>query len=94
MNLCNLPLIIPLTSWMRWKEFSYYVYLQIQRFILPSYRYDIATDKKKGSKNSFYKFHKYLNSSTCPYTLHLTTFDGRCIKCFKFIKSIVLKAEY
>jgi hypothetical protein len=33
MKLVNIPLIMNLPAWMRWKEFFYYVFLQIHKFI-------------------------------------------------------------
>lgn len=34
-----MPLVLVLTSWMRWKEFKYLVYLQIKRFISQQYSF-------------------------------------------------------
>lgn len=33
MEICNVPLVVVLTNWMRWKEFYYMIYLQMKKFI-------------------------------------------------------------
>ena len=33
MQLCNNPMVVVLTNWMRWKEFYYLIYLQMKRYI-------------------------------------------------------------
>jgi hypothetical protein len=35
-----MPLVIVLTSWMRWKEFVYLIYLQLKRFIVSTHEFD------------------------------------------------------
>lgn len=33
MEICNIPLVVVLTNWMRWREFYYLIYLQVKKFI-------------------------------------------------------------
>ena len=33
MQLCNMPLVCVLTSWMRWREFFFLIYQQVKKFI-------------------------------------------------------------
>lgn len=40
MQLVNVPLVVALPSWIRWKEFSFYVYLQVRRFIAEEYSFN------------------------------------------------------
>lgn len=62
MKLINIPLVIVLPSWMRWKEFFYLVYLQVKAFIadeyvMPETKMDLSKNnlKKKDIKFDPYK---------------------------------------
>lgn len=46
MELCNLPLVLVIGSWMRVREVSLLVYQQIRGFIAESYRF-MANEKEK-----------------------------------------------
>lgn len=43
MQLVNIPLVITIPSWMRWKEFFFFVYLQVKRLIADSYSFDLES---------------------------------------------------
>jgi hypothetical protein len=98
MQLVNIPLVIALPSWMRWKEFFFLVYLQAQRFIAEKYCFnqDAPSAKSSGkikNSSSVDKFKEYKSSARFPYALHLADYEGRCIVCLKFLKTTVLKGE-
>ena len=98
MQLVNIPLVIAIPSWMRWKEFFFLIYLQIGRFISEKYKFvnneaEKSTKKLKSSQ-AVDKFKEYKNSSKFPYSLHLVDYEGRCIVCMKFLKASVFKGEY
>lgn len=104
MQLVNIPLVVSLPSWMRWKEFFFFIYLQVKRFIADSYSFDLenveppvqSTKKQtaKGKGNSAIdKFKEYKNSSRFPYSLRLVDSEGRCVICLKFVKNTVFKGE-
>lgn len=98
MQLVNIPLIIALPSWMRWKEFFFLIYLQVNRFIAPNYRFNNEADKplkstKSKSHQAVDRFKEFKNSSKFPYSLKLVDYEGRCIVCLKFVKTTVFKGE-
>lgn len=37
MHLCHIPLVVVLTSWMRWREFSFQMYRLLKKFIAEPY---------------------------------------------------------
>lgn len=41
MQLLGMPLIVTLPSWMRWKEFFFYIFLQLKEFIAEPYAFDL-----------------------------------------------------
>ena len=96
MQLVNIPLVMALPSWMRWKEFFFLIYLQINRFISDKYAFNPEEKSMKSTKNmkntsSVDKFKEYRNSSKFPYTLHLVDYEGRCVVCLKYLKTSVFK---
>lgn len=44
MSMCNFPLIMCLANWMRWSEFNYLVYLQMNRFIADEIQFEEIND--------------------------------------------------
>lgn len=103
MQLINIPLVIAMPSWMRWKEFTFFIYQQIRKFIAEEYgfSYDIdnhqmqtSRSMKKINENPMVeKFKEYRASEKFPYNVNLCDFEGRCIVCYKFLKSVVFKGE-
>ena len=73
------------------------IYLQIGRFIAEDYRFVNEPEAvNKSSKrlktgNAVDKFKEYKNSSKFPYSLRLVDYEGRCIVCMKFLKTVVFK---
>jgi hypothetical protein len=94
-----MPLVVVLPAWMRWKEFFYFIYLHVKRFIADNYSLSAdaleektqrkATRKEYNGKTD--KFKEYKNSTNFPYSLRLADYEGRCAVCFKFLKSVVFK---
>lgn len=72
MQLVNIPLVVTIPSWMRWKEFFFFIYLQVKRFIADPYNFDenaetsLPSNKKHTSKTKgnspLDKFKEYKNS--------------------------------
>lgn len=84
MRLANIPLVVVLPAWMRWREFSALVFEQVRKFIVPEFDFE--------GEPAGEAFKDYL-ASKCPYRLQLADYEGRCAICFKFLKLEVFKGE-
>ena len=52
MQLVNIPLVIALPSWMRWKEFFFLIYLQVGRFISDNYKFNLNQEGNASTINN------------------------------------------
>ena len=93
MKLCNIPLLVCLTSWMRWREFNYLVFLQVKRFISQGYKFNKTGHAQETNKANLSRFKEYLQGKNFPYTLNLVDYRGHCAICYKFVKTIIQKRE-
>lgn len=60
-----MPLVMVLTSWMRWKEFVYLIYLQLKRFIAPSHEFeDLNEDDAEDLENMRLNSYRDLNGKS------------------------------
>jgi len=66
MQLVNIPLVLALPSWMRWKEFFFLVYLQVGRFISDNYKFSLDNEPQtlQTAKNLHKNTTKLKNNSS------------------------------
>ena len=105
MQLVSIPLVMVLPSWMRWKEFYLFVYLNMRRYVADEYVFNEEKEnmmnesqmRKTASRKDLHKktqnFKDYQKGDKFPYTLRLSDYEGRCISCCKFLKGDVFEGE-
>jgi len=75
MQLVNIPLVLALPSWMRWKEFFFLVYLQVGRFISDNYKFSLDNEPQtlQTAKNLHKNTTKLKNTAVQQETVLLTS---------------------